>query len=97
MLSPWQRMMRQRVGQQQDRRRHPAIPQGYRETAHLLQQISRTYPDPPPLEIEDSLGNAHEYDYTLSPDQMAWQVEDELEKWDDFVGELRERRKPKGR
>lgn len=33
-----------------------------------------------------------QWDHDLGPDQMQWQVEDELEKWADFVKDLKDRK-----
>ena len=63
----------------------PAVPAGYDETRRLLDMLAA----PITGDVDTDLPPPDGWDIDLSPDQMYWEAEREMEAWDSFVKELR--------
>ena len=94
-LSPWQRMMAERARQRRTVAHEIAARRMLVNATYLAREIA----NPPPIRVEnpgdpraavlDNTGISFFYDSEMTPDQYYWEAEAEIEKWDDFVKELR--------
>lgn len=97
MLSPWQRAMQARRQAYLRSRAHQEFMEAARRMAQEIANPDRIYypPPSPPITYNPDVDMPPPggWDFDLSSDQMYWEAEREMEKWDDFVKDLQKRPK----